>query len=607
MSSISAGTSSGTALVSTGDTTGALVFKTGASATTAMTIGADQSVTFVGAVSGTPGSGGTTVSGSVVLTSASTGAQSITTTNYGQSVTLPNATTLSKGACLYTINNLGSYPLKIINAAGSTLGFVISNNPVTVGLADNSTSAGTWSLINSEPFAVTAQTFSTALYNRGNISSIGRSVVIDSNRTLLLFGSTNIYGIIYDTSTSTWGTTTLIRTASISNYAAILSATNQVLVCSNNTATGMEAVTLTLSGTTITVNTAATATLSATDNSSSYSLVAVGTSWVVQYGVATPALQMRALTISGTTVTIGAATVLNGTTYTNVYVTAVSASVVLVTSNTNASTFFATPYTISGTTITVGTGATYATTSANSYKIQQISAGVRWAVVIANTGATSAIGLIISVAGTTASISSVTLATTVNANDVNNSGIIVSGSKLIYVPYSTGAQINILTDSSGTASAGTAIATFAGVSTGFPISVNATTNLATYYYQASTTNVGRLLINFSGASPVLFAVDSWFGVANTFADAGDTSFSSNVSTGLFYGTTSYTYATNSAAGTKAVAVSENSFYPFVPKSSFPAGGVSNSLRIANNKKWLNAPAPSGSTNYGILQIIESIT
>ena len=52
MSSISAGTTAGTALVSAGDTTGALVFKTGASATTAMTIGANQSVTFAGEVSG---------------------------------------------------------------------------------------------------------------------------------------------------------------------------------------------------------------------------------------------------------------------------------------------------------------------------------------------------------------------------------------------------------------------------------------------------------------------------------------------------------------------------------------------------------------------------
>jgi hypothetical protein len=50
MSSISAGTSSGTALVQSGDTTGALVIKTGASAATAATFNADQTTTFAGAV-----------------------------------------------------------------------------------------------------------------------------------------------------------------------------------------------------------------------------------------------------------------------------------------------------------------------------------------------------------------------------------------------------------------------------------------------------------------------------------------------------------------------------------------------------------------------------
>ena len=47
MSTISAGTSSGTALVSTGDTTGALVFQTNGT-TTALTLGTDQSATLVG-------------------------------------------------------------------------------------------------------------------------------------------------------------------------------------------------------------------------------------------------------------------------------------------------------------------------------------------------------------------------------------------------------------------------------------------------------------------------------------------------------------------------------------------------------------------------------
>jgi hypothetical protein len=47
MSSISAGTTSGSALVSSGDTTGALVFQTNGT-TTALTLGTDQSATIVG-------------------------------------------------------------------------------------------------------------------------------------------------------------------------------------------------------------------------------------------------------------------------------------------------------------------------------------------------------------------------------------------------------------------------------------------------------------------------------------------------------------------------------------------------------------------------------
>jgi hypothetical protein len=49
MSTISAGTTTGTALVNTGDTSGNLVLQTNGT-TTALTLGADQSATFVGAV-----------------------------------------------------------------------------------------------------------------------------------------------------------------------------------------------------------------------------------------------------------------------------------------------------------------------------------------------------------------------------------------------------------------------------------------------------------------------------------------------------------------------------------------------------------------------------
>jgi hypothetical protein len=608
MSSISAGTSTGTALVSTGDTTGALVFKTGASATTAMTIGADQSVTFAGAVSGIPGGGGTTASGSVVLTSASTGAQSITTTNYGQSVTLPNATTLSDGACLYTINNLGSYPLKIVNNAGSTLGFVYSNCPVTVGLADNSTAAGTWSLVGAEPYAVVAQTYSTALYNKSNISSGGRSVVIDANRTLLLMGLTNIYGIIYDASTSTWGTLTLIRTASISNYAAILSATDQVLICSNNTTTGMEAVALTISGTTITVGTAATATLSATENSSVYNLIAVGTSFVVTYGVNTPANQMRALTISAGVVTIGAATVLNGTTLTRVSVTAISASVVLVTSSTAASTFFATPYTVSGTTITLGTGATYATTSASSYQIRPISNGARLAVVIPNTGATSAIGIIISVAGTTASFSTVTLGTILNSGGTNNGGLLVSGSKLIFIATTSTGQSNILTDTSGTASAGTALTIPMSGDSVIPININSTTNKATFYTTNGSGALQSLVFDFSGSSLTLTSSNYQTLLSSGYSQINIPNFNLNYNVGtMLYGAISYGWYIDTTPGQRAIAIGPDCFYSFLPKYVPPTGNGLIFSQATVNKNWVYQPNLLTAGLNGLLQIIESTT
>lgn len=64
MSVITAGTTTTTAYTITGDTNGNLVFKTGAGATTAFTLGSDQSATFVGAATF---SGATTFSGTVSM------------------------------------------------------------------------------------------------------------------------------------------------------------------------------------------------------------------------------------------------------------------------------------------------------------------------------------------------------------------------------------------------------------------------------------------------------------------------------------------------------------------------------------------------------------
>ena len=243
------------------------------------------------------GSGGATASGNVTLTSASSGAQSITPTTYGQRVTLPDATTMTKAACVFNITNAGGFPLKIVNSAGSKLGFLYPGETSTIGLADNSTAAGVWALSNVDPVAITAQS-----YTQGVATTPGNyvlaAITLDADRTFVLIGSltpasNGLYGIIQNKTTQTWGSLTLIRsTGNLAN--AVKSATDQILVVSCNATTALEAVVLTISGTTITVGTAATATLAAAINcfnatfanqeqSPSTAVATVGSAFIFQY------------------------------------------------------------------------------------------------------------------------------------------------------------------------------------------------------------------------------------------------------------------------------------------------------------------------------------
>lgn len=599
---INADTITGGAII-TGDASGDLALQSGG--VTGLTVSSGGLVTFNGPVSGN-GGGGATASGSVTLTATSGGAQAITTTTYGQKVTLPDATTLAEGSNLYNINNLGAYPLKIVNNAGSTLGFVFPNCPVTVGLADNSTAAGTWSLVGAEPYAPVALVFSTDLYNKTGAATARKTVVIDANRTLILLGNSSLYGIVYDASTLLWGALTLIRSNTIDHFEAILSATNEVLVVSSVN-TSMEAIVLTLSGTTITLGGTFGVTLSTTDGGTATAgnLIAVGSSFVVTYDASTP--QMRAITISAGTPAIGSATILNGTGLTNIYVTAVSSSVVLVLTNTVATTFHATPYTISGTTITAGSNANYSSSTANIYQVRPISNGARTAVVLA-TGGTSnpMVGLIISVSGTTASISAATLSTG-GTTAVSTFATIVSGSKLILLGGATSMRCNILTDTAGTASAGTSIGPLFSSSavTPIPISANATTNLATFYvYNTGTsTNAGRMVLNFTGSSPIVVDYDYQAGSANSFPTPTALNYKQTFTPNLLIGASSYAWD-GTTTGQRAVAIGENNFASFYAKF-LPIGTSANSI---SQNKVVNYVANYGGNNeYGTLQIIESIS
>lgn len=430
----------------------------------------------------------TTATTATTLTSTPTLLQ-ITPASYGVTVTLPDATTCPVGGPLHCIDNRGGYPVRVVNTSGTLLGFVYAGVVSYISLDDKTTAAGVWAISSNELVGASAQLLTT------NMIAVNAVVALDSSREMLIGeGSSSwMYAVVYNRATNTFGSPTLVRSVSIAGstrpVSAVLADTDKVLVTSHPT-TALEAVILSVSGTTITVNTAATATLTGViTGANGCGLIAVGSAFSLCYSNSVPQAFARVLTVSGTTVTIGAQTTLNGKE--GPLQVAASSTVVLVASyDTAAVNIYFTPYTISGSTLTAGTQATISSSGILSCLTPL---GTRWAAVFDN-GAGTRRGAVLSLASTTITASAADLFSGAYVD-----AIVVGSNKLLVLNTSSSNNANILTDTAGTASAGTAIT----------VSASATTRSCLY---ASGTNVMcaslesplRLqLVNCSGASPVV--------------------------------------------------------------------------------------------------------
>jgi hypothetical protein len=500
-----------------------------------------------------PGIGGVTITGNTTLTVTSDGAISVAPATPGLYVTLPVATTCREGGMLYSIYNAGDYDYGVKDSAGTQLGWVRPRTGAMIGLADNTTAAGVWAYYGLEKLGITAS------YGNPTITAISSGAIsaieLDSTRTCFLFGGTTCYAIIYDASTQTWGTATSVRTSIASaKFTGVKSATDQVLVCTCDATTGFEAVTLTIAGTAITVNTGTkgTATL-AGDIAEIGNVIAVSTSWVVAYGRATTVSAIRAITISGTTPTIGSESAQGVTAATapNIYA---SGSIVR-TVNCDASSVYCKPFTVSGSSLSAGTAAS---TTATNNGIRSFVDGNGNLVCAYNNSNLSAV--IFKLTTTTEAASAVVLVSGIDPGAVVNYSefIQITADKTLFIcRAAAGATYwyaNILTGTSGTATAGTAITVATRGNMGSFAALSVTGNyarIAAYSVNAFY----QITFDCSGASPVQFK-----NVATAYSaySAGAPQFSNKYGmrsyTTLFAGTTGYSLANQTFMGASVYGV-----------------------------------------------------
>jgi hypothetical protein len=308
----------------------------------------------------------------LTLTASSVGVHVVTPTTAGLSVTLPLESTVAATGLRYSVRNAGDWDVWVRTNAGGFLGCIRPGRTTLIGLATN---AGPWVADNLEILGVETDNLGVSLGAAlGASNQALEAVVLDSARTMLIAtGSNSIQAVIYNSSTRAFGSpVTVSSTAGNKQMRAVLQATNVVL-CTFGVvaATTLSAVALSASGTTVTVNTVATATLAANITTLD-SLVVNNSVCALLYTRATPLAGVRVMTVAANVVTIGAEGAQVGTE--GLYLDLITSTAGLASSQ-GAGNISHRPFTISGTTITAGTAYNNTALVAATNQVRKLSTG----------------------------------------------------------------------------------------------------------------------------------------------------------------------------------------------------------------------------------------
>lgn len=502
MSSITAGTSAGTALVHTADTTGSLLLKTGASAVTGLTIDASQNVTLANPLPVASGGTGSTSAAFVSLTSNVTGTLPIA--NGGTNSTA----TPTAGGIVY-----GTGTAQAVTAAGTSGQVLTSAGSGAPVWANFSAPIGTD--LSATDYTLTMP---TAIANTLT-KPVMQAVSLDGTKQIMLFGgNASLQAVVWDG--TSFGTMVLVRSGSFNTTAtcAVIAISSTAVLVSSlaGSTSALETVVLSISGTTITVNTAVATTLAGNSSliAANTRFVACGSSYVLNYYNASNFPSFRAITVSGVTPTVGAELALASGTQSYPHSYAYTSSVLLSLSS-DATTVYAQPISVSGTTLTAGTRATL--TASDPRIVSGVLSTGRVAIAYGTAGNSVITCSIISVTGTVASTS--TAATTIPLVTIFPVMQIYGSQAFVLSGTNSTDQLGLLTDTAGVATVGTPVsigvaARMVGYLSSGKVFLAATSASNSDYYQygisGSTVVLEKTFPNVAPASSVTFSTSNYY-------------------------------------------------------------------------------------------------
>ena len=257
-----------------------------------------------------------------------------------QSITLPNATTLTLGGPMYVIRNTGSTTFVVRDNAGTLIATLNPRNTILVMLSDKSTSAGVWEIGNVSEWSELQQYYQDAsnVLDATAIGTFGGVYQVSGSTYVAIYNvGSNVKGMLISIVGSTvtvLGSATLVTGGSINAYSAgiscvaVLSSTQFMLVYYNTSTTYANAVIVNISGTTMTP---ATPVVLAAEASTSSYLTCVPlsstTAMVFWYQSGSTKQYAAVATVSGSTISLGAAFIIG--TPGDIMATALSATSVL--------------------------------------------------------------------------------------------------------------------------------------------------------------------------------------------------------------------------------------------------------------------------------------